>query len=126
MRYMDLDQQLSQAPTLTPIPTKNVPPDIPPDPSISVLFPEKTSYKALDNPFTVPNRLLQEERDDEQVQALQEALNNIRAPFLFDLRDLKDRANFDGACVGVDMTADTFSAAVVTVTATLERGYNST
>jgi hypothetical protein len=117
---MDLDQPLPRAPTLTPHPTKNVPPDIPPDPSISVLFPEKTLYRISDNPFRPPIR---QESNKEYVRALQEALNGIKVPFLF---ELKEEISFNGACIGVNMTAETFNAAVVTVTAALERGYYPT
>jgi hypothetical protein len=117
---MDLDQQLPQAPTLTPIPIKNVPPDIPPDPSISILFPEKTPYRAQDNPFRAPDR---EERNDEYIKALREALNDIKEPFRF---DPEEKVIFKGACVGVEMSTDTFNAAASTVIAALERGYHPT
>jgi hypothetical protein len=121
---MDLDQQLPHArPTLTLIPAKNVPPDIPPDPLISILFPEKTPYRVPDNPFTPP---ISEERDDNYIKALQEALNEVKAPFLFDLKNQEEDLKFNGASVGLDMNADTFNAAVATVIAALERGYHPT
>ncbi|KAH9959392.1 hypothetical protein BGW80DRAFT_1449125 [Lactifluus volemus] len=62
-------------------------------------------------------------RNKEHREALKSALEGIRAPFLF---DTEEPLVFNGACVGIDMSTETFNAAVTTVTAALERGYFST
>ncbi len=49
---MDLTPQLPPLQTLTLSSTDlNAPPEKPPDPSISMLFPEKTQYQVMENPF---------------------------------------------------------------------------
>ena len=117
---MDLDPQLPPLPTLTLSSTiLNGPPDKPPDPSISVLFPEITQYRAPDNPF---RGLLPHNLEKEHKQALQEALRLVRAPFLF---DLEEPINFEGANVDTDTSTENFNAAVITVIAAIERGYYS-
>src|ERR1700761_2466018 len=100
---MEVDQQLPQAPNLNPKSNQKVPPDTLPEPSISILFPEKTPYRAVDNPFRPPIR---EERNGEYVTALRDALNGIKEPFLF---EPKEAINFNGTHVDVDITAENFN-----------------
>jgi hypothetical protein len=75
---MEVDQQLPPLSTLTPISTLiNVPPDRPPDPSISLLFPDTAAYRVPNNPFrgSLPKAL----KEAHNV-ALREALNDVRGP----------------------------------------------
>jgi hypothetical protein len=117
---MDLNPQLPPLSTLTLNSTLlNGPLNKPPDPSISVLFPENTRYRVPDNPFRGP---LSQKLKKEHKQALQEALNSIKAPFLF---GLEEPIQFEGAEVGVDTSTENFNAAVITVIAAIERGYYS-
>jgi hypothetical protein len=95
------------------------PPDKTSDPSISVLFPENTLYRVPDNPFRGP---LPQKLEKDHKKALQEALNLIKAPFFF---SLEKPLKFDGVYVGIDMSSETFNAAVITVIAAIERGYYS-
>jgi hypothetical protein len=90
-----------------------------PDPSISMLFPEITPYRAPDNPF---RGSLLKMRNKEHKEALQEALTGVRAPFLF---STEEALEFNGACVGIDTSAEDFNAAVTMVIAAIERGYYS-
>ncbi|KAH9973463.1 hypothetical protein BGW80DRAFT_1252048 [Lactifluus volemus] len=117
---MDLNPELPPLPTLTPLSTQLNPPEKPPDPSISLLFPESTQYRVPVNPF---KGALPKMRNKEHREALKIALESIRAPFLF---DTEKPLTFNGDCVDVDMTTETFNAAVTTVVAALERGYFST
>jgi hypothetical protein len=117
---MELTPQLPPLPTLTLDSTQlNVPSEKPPDPSISMLFPENTQYRAPNNPF---RGSLFKVRNREHKEALQEALTGIRASFLFSTEKVLE---FDGASVGVDTTAEDFTAAVTLVIAAIERGYYS-
>jgi hypothetical protein len=117
---MELSPQLPPLPTLTLNSTQlNAPPEEPPDPSISMLFPENTEYRAPNNPF---RGSLLKVRNREHKEALQEALKGIRASFLFSTERVLE---FDGACVGVSASADDFTAAVTLVIAAIERGYYS-
>ena len=117
---MELTPQLPPLPTLTLNTTiLNDPPDKPPDPSISILFPENTQYRAPANPFRGP---LSHKLEREHKEALQDALSGIRAPFFF---ELEEPIRFEGARVGVDTTTENFNAAVITVIAAIERGYYS-
>src|ERR1700679_1487500 len=78
---MDLNPQLPPLSTLTPIVTlQNVPPDRPPDPSISVLFPEATPFCVPGNPFRGP---LSKVLEKTHRRSLSEALNGIRGSLLF-------------------------------------------
>ena len=115
---MDLNPVLPPLPTLTLLSTQlNIPPDKPPDPSISLLFPENTQYRVPENPF---RGQLPRIKNKEHKEMLKKALDGIRAPFLF---NPDEPLEFNGACVGVDMSTETFNAAVTTVIAALERGY---
>ena len=107
--------------TLTPITTlQNVPPDRPPDPSISILFPENTRYRVLNNPFRGP---LSKGLKKAHKVSLSEALSSIRGPSLF----APDAPfNFDGESVGADTSTESFNAAVTTVIASIECGYYPT
>jgi hypothetical protein len=112
---MELTPQLSPLQTLTLSSTiLNGPPDEPPDPSISVLFPENTQYRIPDNPF---RGLLSQKLKKEHKQALQKALCLIKAPFFF---DLEKPVKFEGAQVGIDMSTENFNAVVITVIAAIE------
>jgi len=62
-------------------------------------------------------------RNKDHKEGLQEALMGIRAPFLF---SAEKPLEFNGACVGIDMSTETFNAAVTMVIAAIERGYYST
>jgi hypothetical protein len=119
--HMELDPQLPPLSTLTPISTlPNVPPDRPPDPSISLLFPEATRFRALGNPFRGPlSKALQETHKS----SLGEALNGLRSPFLF-IPD--EPLDFNGKSVGADISTENFNAAAITVIGTVERGYHPT
>ncbi len=115
---------MALTPLLPPLPTLtlssnqlNAPPEKPPDPSISMLFPEKTQYHVPDNPF---RGSLPKMRNKEHKEALQDALSSIRAPFLF---NIKEPLQFNGECVGTDASTDDFNTAVNMVTAAIERGY---
>lgn len=114
---MELDPLLSAVPTPTPTPEPNVPPDILPEPSLSILFPENTPYRAPNNPFrgSISQRLSKIHKT-----ALQDALKSVRGPFHF---NSKEPYAFNGACVGVDISAEYFNSAAFTVIAALERGY---
>jgi len=114
---MEFDPLPPPDPTLTLTPNPNIPPDIPPDPSLSMLFPENTPYRVPDNPFrdSTSKRL----REVHKI-TLQNALASVRGPFLF---NPVEPYAFNGACVGVDITAESFNSAVITVIAALERGY---
>ena len=115
---MDLAQQLPPLSTLTPISTlPNVPPDRPPDPTISVLFPETTPYRVPNNPFRGPPTSALKEAHK---QSINEALSDIRRSFLYTLDELLE---FDGKSVGVDFSTENFNAAVIIVIATIEWGY---
>ncbi|KAF8483267.1 hypothetical protein F5888DRAFT_1775370 [Russula emetica] len=85
-----------------------------------MLFPETTPYRVPNNPFRGP---VPKVKKREEKEALQEALRGVRAPFLF---NVEEPIAFNGACVGVDMSTETFNAAVTTVIAAIERGYYST
>jgi len=85
-----------------------------------MLFLENTPYQVPDNPFRGP---LPKMRNKDHKEGLQEALMGIRAPFLF---SAEKPLEFNGACVGIDMSTETFNAAVTTVITAIERGYYST
>ncbi|KAF8489697.1 hypothetical protein F5888DRAFT_1744919 [Russula emetica] len=106
-------------PTLTLTLNSNIPPDIPPDPSISMLFPENTPYRVPDNPFRGPTS---KGLSETYKKALQDALGSVRRPFLF---NPVEPYSFDGTCVGVDTSSDSFNSTVTTVIAAIERGYCS-
>jgi hypothetical protein len=75
-----------------------------PTPSISILFPEITPYRILDNPFqdSNPKRLSKIHK-----KSLQDALGSIRGPYLFNLEESYD---FNGANMGTDTTAESFNS----------------
>jgi hypothetical protein len=102
--------------TLTPKPTR-FQPKKPPDPSIAVIFPERTPYRATENPFreTIPK-----ETEEEYKRLLSSVTEGIRAPFSY---DNEGAVSFDGESVGVNLSSETFNAAVITVIAAIERGY---
>ena len=114
---MDLNLEPPPPLTLTLTPQPIVPPDIPPDPSISMLFPENTPYRVLNNPFRGPNP---KKLSETHKTALQDALGSVRSPFLF---NLVEPYTFNGECVGDDTPSDSFNSAVNTVIAAVERGY---
>jgi hypothetical protein len=114
----DFNPQLPLPLTLTPQPTPlNTPPDRPPDPGISILFPEITPYRAPDNPF---RHSLTETLKKAHRTVLKEAMNKVRKPFQYFTDTILD---FDGSVVGAKTTSEDFNAAVLVVTAALERGY---
>ena len=120
-QLMALTPQLPPLPTLTLSSTLlSIPPEKPPDPSISMLFPENTPYRVPNNPFrgTLPKTRKKEHRE-----ALNDALMDMRATFLY---STEGPIEFDGASVGIDMSTENFNAAVTTVIAAIERGYYST
>ncbi|KAN0106948.1 hypothetical protein V8E52_010616 [Russula decolorans] len=116
---MEFDPLLPVVPTPTPTPTPepNVPPDIFLEPSISIPFPESTPYRASNNPFrgSASKRL-----SELHQTALQDALTSIRGPFLF---NSEEPYAFNGACIEVDTSAESFNSAALMVIAALERGY---
>jgi hypothetical protein len=111
---MDLTPVLPPLPTLTLLSTQLNPPEKPPDPSISLLFPENTQYRLPDNPF---RGSLSKVRNREYKDMLQSTLEDIRAPFLF---NPEEKINFNGVCIGVDMSTEVFNAAVTTVIVVVE------
>jgi hypothetical protein len=116
---MDLNPLPPLRLTLTPSSKTKVPSDIPPDPSISMLFPENTPYRVLDNPFRGP---ISSELSATHKKALQDALGSVRSPFLF---NPVNPYAFNGTCVGDSTPSDTFNSVVTIVIAALERGYCS-
>ena len=106
-------------PTLTLTPKAKVPPDIPPDPSLSMLFPENTPYRVPNNPFRGP---ISKGLSEIHKKALQDALSSVRGPFLF---DPVEPYNFDGTCADLDTPSDSFNSAVIMVIAAVERGFCS-
>ena len=118
--HMDLPPLLPPLPTLTLVSTQlSVPPDKPPEPSISMPFPEATKYTAPGNPFKGP--LSQKLKSDHQ-KSLQDALSSIRETFFF---EMKEPIGFNGEAVGVETSSEDFNAALTTVIAAIERGYHS-
>ncbi|KAI0263896.1 hypothetical protein BGY98DRAFT_940108 [Russula aff. rugulosa BPL654] len=118
---MDFNPQLPPLPTLTLTSTQlNDPPDKPADPHILVLFPENTPYRVPNNPF---RGAVTQNLEKEHKQALQEALNSIKAPFIF---ELEEPIRFEGTNVDTDTSTENFNAAVTTVIAAIEWGYCST
>ena len=113
--YLNLEPPPPLTLTLTPQPI--VPPDFPPDPSISMLFPENTPYRVLNNPFRGPNP---KKLSETHKTALQDALGSIRSPFLF---NPVEPYTFNGECVGDDTPRIPSIPAVNTVIAAVERGY---
>jgi hypothetical protein len=106
-------------PTLTLTPKAKVPPDIPPDPSLSMLFPENTPYRIPNNPFRGPtSKGLREIHK----KALQDALGSVRGPFIF---NPVEPYNFNGTYVDIDSSSDSFNSAVIMVIAAVERGFCS-
>jgi hypothetical protein len=105
--------------TLTPNPTPPAPPpEKPPDPSLSNLFPEKTPYHALDNPYVEP---LPKETEENYKCILKELVMDLRALFTHDsLAPL----SFQGTNIGTSLSVESFNAAVITILMTLESGYN--
>ena len=85
-----------------------------------MLFPENTPYRVPNNPFrgTLPKTRKKEHRE-----ALNDALMDMRATFLY---STEGPIEFDGASVGIDMSTENFNATVTTVIAAIERGYYST
>src|SRR5712672_2222636 len=67
-------------PTLTLTSQPKIPPDLPPDPSISMLFPENTYYRIPNNPFRGPTS---SELRETCKNALHDALKSVRGPFIF-------------------------------------------
>ena len=114
---MALNLQLPQSPTLTLKPTKNVPLDKPPEPSIFLLFPENTPYHVLENPFSGP---LSKALGKEYKEVLWEALGAIREPFLF---TPEEPINFDGKGLNTDISLESFQAMVIMVITAVEWGY---
>src|SRR5258708_6913049 len=115
---MDLTPQLPPLPTLTLSSNQlNPPHKKPPDPSISMLFPEKTQYQLPENPF---RGALPKMQNREYKEALQDALGIVRAPFLF---STEEPIQFNGACVGAEVPTETFNNAVNLIIAAIERGY---
>ena len=117
---------MALSPLLPPLPTLTLgstqltdPPEKPPEPTLLKPFPEDTKYRVPGNPFRGP--LSQKLKADHQ-KSLKEAVDLIRAPFLF---ELKEPISFNGGAVGVDTTTDDFNAALITVIAAIERGYYS-
>lgn len=110
-------------PPLTPTLTLNskvkVPPDIPPDPSLSMLFPESTPYRVPNNPFRGP---ISKGLSETHKMALQDALGSVRGPFIF---NPVEPYTFNGECVDVDTPSDSFNSAVIMVIAAVERGFCS-
>ncbi|KAF8492081.1 hypothetical protein F5888DRAFT_945291 [Russula emetica] len=119
IRSMELIPLPPSPPTLTLTLNSNIPPDIPPDPSLSMLFPENTPYRVPNNPFQGPTS---KGLSEIYKKALREALHTVRSPFLF---NPVEPYSFDGTCVGVDTSSDSFNSAVTTVIAAIERGYCS-
>ena len=111
---MDLNPLPPLTPTLNLGLQPKIPPDLPPEPSLSMLFPENTPYRVLNNPFW---SFIFEGLSETHKIALQDALASIRGPFLFN--SVKPYT-FDGECVGVDSPSDDFNSAVTTVIAALE------
>ena len=105
--------------TLTPTIQKNVPPDIPPDPSISMLFPEKPPYRVPNNPF---RGSISKGLGGKHKMALQDALDSVRLPLLF---NPVEPYTFDSTSVGADSPSESFNSAVTMVIAALERGFCS-
>ncbi|KAF8489009.1 hypothetical protein F5888DRAFT_1638816 [Russula emetica] len=81
-----------------------------------MLFPENTPYRVPNNPFRGPTS---KGLSEIYKKALREALHTVRSPFLF---NLVEPYSFDGTCVGVDTSSDSFNSAVTTVIAAIERG----
>ena len=114
----EFNLQLPPILTLTPQPTTlNVPLDKPPNPGISILFQEITPYQAPDNPFW---HSLTKSLEKAHRSALKEAMNKVQKPFQYFTDTILD---FDGSAVGSKTTSEDFNAAVLVVTAALERGY---
>ena len=114
---------LNPLPPLTPtlnlgLQPKN-PSDLPPEPSLSMLFPENMPYRLPDNPF---RGSISEGLSETHKIALQDALASVRDPLLF---NPVNPYAFNGVCVGVDNPSDNFNSAVTMVTAAIERGYCS-
>ena len=116
---IDLNPLPPLTPTLTLIAKNKVPPDIPPDPSLSILFPENTPYHVPNNLF---RGLLSKELSKTHKKALQHALESVRGLFIF---NLSEPYSFNGTCMGVDSFMDSFNAVVTTVITAVERGYCS-
>jgi hypothetical protein len=114
---MKFDPLLLVVPTPTPTSEPNVPPDIFLEPSISIPFPESTPYQALNNPFqdSTSKRLSEIHK-----MALQDALTSIRGPFLF---NSEEPYAFNGVCIEVDTSMESFNSVALMVIAALERGY---
>src|SRR5712671_4281536 len=94
-------------PTLTLTSQPKIPPDLPPDPSISMLFPENTYYRIPNNPFRGPTS---SELRETCKNALHDALKSVRGPFIF---NPVESYTFNGAVVGVDTPSDSFNSAVI-------------
>ena len=116
---MELNPAPLPPPTLTPPQKLFVPLNIPPEPSISMLFPEKPPYRAPNNPFQGPSS---KKLSEEHKMALQDALESVRSPFLF---DPVESYTFNGTCVEDDTPSESFNSAVITVIAAVEHGYGS-
>jgi hypothetical protein len=67
--------------TLTPAPTPHAPPEKPPEPSLATLFPERTPYHAMDNPFVGS---LPKETEEKYKCILKEVITDLRSPFVHD------------------------------------------
>jgi hypothetical protein len=106
-------------PTLTLTSKAKIPPDIPPDPSISMLFPENTPYRLPNNPF---RGQISKGLKEAHKMALQDALDSVRGPFLF---NPVEPYTFNGTCVDVDTPSESFNSAVTLVIAAVERGFYS-
>ena len=67
--------------TLTPTPATHAPPEKPPEPSLTTLFPERTQFYAPDNPFVGP---LPKETEEKYKCTLKEVITDLRASFVHD------------------------------------------
>jgi len=114
---MELNPVPPLPPTLTPALETFVPPDIPPIPSLSMLFPENTPYRVPINPF---RGKITKGLGEKHQKALQDALGSVRGPFLF---NTEQPYCFNGDSVSADISTDSFNAAVTTIIAAIERGY---
>jgi len=82
-----------------------------------MLFPENPPYRVPDNPFRdSSSKGLREQHKN----ALQDALNSIRGPLLF---NPVEPYTFEGTCIGDDTPSDSFNSVVTLVIAAIERGY---
>ncbi|KAH9962562.1 hypothetical protein BC827DRAFT_1375715 [Russula dissimulans] len=108
-------------PPTNPNPTPNLPDPPrgrPPDPNPAAIAPEKTPFKALDNPYRGP---VPEEVIEAHKQSLMEALDFIRSPFWY---SLTEPLRFNGESLGGAISPSDFNAAVALVLTAMEVGYH--